>query len=781
MQSIGRTMSTHLSLPLAAMGAASVKAFSTFDSEMTKSTAIMNNVSKEMRGTMEQAAMSVSEDLNMASSKAAESFFFLASAGLDAEQSVAALPQVAEFAKAGMFDMATATDLATDAQSALGLTVDDAAQNMKNMRKVTDVLVNANKDANASVQQFATSLTNRGAASLRNYNKSLEEGVGVLAAFADQGIKGRKAGMFLSRMLRITSRAAGENTKQFKELGIVTPEGELASMANIVKGLTDALKGLTGPQQTAKLEAMGFTAEVQQAIMPLLGMSDALEEYTESAKNAGGATAEVANKQMKSFSEQLGVTWQMIRNAGIEIGEMLAPMLGKLNKILQAGVKAWRSLSSTTKGVTLAISGLAAAIGPITLAMGTMVSLLPTIMTGFAALTSPITGVIAAVGGLAAAFIYLSDNWEAVKERLSSVAWWKNTLITMSQYVIEFGMFPSMLIKSWNAVIDYLVNLKWFRNLLIEMTKLVISLNPFQALIKPYEILVEKLGMGLPNPFEEINKQVDKLKGEEVNIDVPDIPNPFEKTADGLEQLKSDTEDYKHQFGSFTDAVVNGINRITGLNLGGGIGKQMEIPQATLDTFQFATNLLNNNLFPAIRRSKQATKDWSSTFQFASQIINKTWAGAKKSAGKATQAARTAGQSLGRMFDQAILHGKNFMGVLKNIIKQLASKVFVQGITAIITGGSSLVAGSIGSAIFGGLFHGGGMVAGTGDRMIHAKGGEMVLTESQQRALGGMMGGGGTRINPKAISREIGKELDKRLQKLGPREVYAMGQQGRVM
>ena len=95
---------------------ASVKAFTEFDDAMNQSLAIMGNVSDTMRGQMTAAAREIGRTTRLSAKDAAESFFFLASAGLDAEQSTAALPQVAAFAQAGMFNMAVATDLATDAE-----------------------------------------------------------------------------------------------------------------------------------------------------------------------------------------------------------------------------------------------------------------------------------------------------------------------------------------------------------------------------------------------------------------------------------------------------------------------------------------------------------------------------------------------------------------------------------------------------------------------------------------------------------------------------------------
>ncbi|HEY7822232.1 MAG TPA: phage tail tape measure protein, partial [Acidimicrobiia bacterium] len=168
----------------------SIREFAKFDGAMTKSTAIMGDLSDTMRKDLSNAAREVAKTTTFSAEQSAESFFFLASAGLDAEQSIAALPKVAAFAQAGAFDMARATDLLTDAQSALGLSVDDTSENMANMARVSDVLIKANTLANATAEQFSEALTNKAGAALRVLGKDVEEGAAVLAFFADQGVKG---------------------------------------------------------------------------------------------------------------------------------------------------------------------------------------------------------------------------------------------------------------------------------------------------------------------------------------------------------------------------------------------------------------------------------------------------------------------------------------------------------------------------------------------------------------------------------------------------------------
>src|SRR6056297_2218606 len=170
----------------------SVKEFAKFDSALNQSLAIMGDVSQALQDDMANAAKEVAKTTSFSAEQAAESFYFLASAGLDAEAQIEAMPQVAKFAQAGMFDMATATDIATDAQSALGLASDDAAENLDNLTRVTDVFVKAATLGNLSVEQLGTAMTAKAGTALQNLGKDLEEGAAALTIFADQGIKGER-------------------------------------------------------------------------------------------------------------------------------------------------------------------------------------------------------------------------------------------------------------------------------------------------------------------------------------------------------------------------------------------------------------------------------------------------------------------------------------------------------------------------------------------------------------------------------------------------------------
>lgn len=317
----------------------SVKAFADFDAKMQQSIAIMGDVSDSMRKDMSDAAREVAKTTTFSAAQAAESYFFLASAGLDAEQSIAALPQVAAFAQAGMFDMATATDLATDAQSALGLTVDDAEQNLRNLTRVTDVFTQANNLANTSVEQISEAMTNKAGAAMRSVEMEIEEGAAVLAAFADQGTKGAEAGTQFAIVLRDLQTKALENSDAFKKAGVEVfdASGEFQNMGEIIGDLERRLGPLSDAERKAELAMLGFSDKSIAALQALIGTSDAIREYETSLRSAAGITQEVAEKQLQTFWAQVGLIRDQLVDLAISVGERVVPL------ILQAfdGVRNW--------------------------------------------------------------------------------------------------------------------------------------------------------------------------------------------------------------------------------------------------------------------------------------------------------------------------------------------------------------------------------------------------------------------------------------------------------
>jgi len=404
MRQIGTRMSLALTAPITGFGIASIKAFADFEDAMVKSTSIMGNVSADLRKEMEQAALTMSQRTVTSAQELAKSYFFLASAGLSAEQSLAALDKVNQFAIAGNFEMARATDLLTDAQSALGLTIrDNTAKNMENMVRLSDVLVKANTLANATVEQFSRSLTTKAGAALRQLNKDAEEGVAVLAAMADQGVKGELAGERLSIVLRDLQRASVNNTAAWEKMNlqVFDAQGNVRNLASIIKQLEGLLTGMSDKQKQVTLTMLGFQFRSISAIKSLLGTSDAIALYETKLRDAAGITDEVANKQMKSFSAQMRIVMNNVTAMGIQIGRILAPFLARLNQMVLKATVFFKGLTETQQILAVGMVGLVAAAGPLMIIFGFFVSTVATLIGGVVTLVTSFLPLIATLGAVA--------------------------------------------------------------------------------------------------------------------------------------------------------------------------------------------------------------------------------------------------------------------------------------------------------------------------------------------------------------------------------------------
>ncbi|KKM18216.1 hypothetical protein LCGC14_1667920 [marine sediment metagenome] len=403
-QQVGTKLTRGIALPLAALGGLAVRQFAQFDNAMTESLAIMGDVSVGMRQEMAGAAREMAKVTSFSAKEAAESFFFLASAGLDAVASIKALPVVARFAQAGAFSMARATDLLTDAQSALGKTIrDDAVANMREMIKVSDVLVKANTLANATVQQFSESLTNRAGAAMRQLNIDIEEGVAVLAAWADQGIKGTLAGEQFSIVTRDLQRAARKNQEEFKKFGVQVFDsaGGIRNLADIITDLEVLLGSMSIQQQGATLMLLGFQDRSVQAVRSLLGFSDVIRRYESSLRSAGGITEEVAEKQLTSFSKQMGLLLSRVNDVAISIGQILAPVILQFRDfletsvipVLEKGIAAFRGMGKGSASMASKLAVLAVAFGPVLIAVGLLGQVLGFIVSGIGVFGTAIFGI----------------------------------------------------------------------------------------------------------------------------------------------------------------------------------------------------------------------------------------------------------------------------------------------------------------------------------------------------------------------------------------------------
>lgn len=402
----GAKMSLALTTPLLLFARQSVKSFSDFDRAMTESTSIMRGTSVEMRQQLEQTARTLATKSTTSAADLAKSYYYLASAGLTAKQSIQALDVVNQFSIAGAFDMARATDLLTDAQSALGLTTKDEIQNRQNMVRLGDALIAANTLANASAEQFSAALTNKSASALRLLNKDLEEGIAVLAAFADQGVKDVEAGEKLSIVLRDLQTSAIKHGAVWRSMGLQVYDagGKMLHTADIIGGLEKALAGLSDEEKRVTLMTLGFQDRSVSAIMNLLGTSDKIKGYEEKIRGLGGIMQQVADDQMKSFASQSAILKNQLTDVMMEIAQSLVPTIHKLQDTLRSGIGWWRGLSEAQKQNYVQLGIYVGLLGPSLVLLGSLLKVVVLLTTAFRMLATAIVhlaaGVLRMAGGL---------------------------------------------------------------------------------------------------------------------------------------------------------------------------------------------------------------------------------------------------------------------------------------------------------------------------------------------------------------------------------------------
>ena len=209
-----------------------------FDKAMSQVAATMGKSVDEI-SDLREFAIEMGSTTAFSATQAAEGLNYMALAGYSAEQSMKMLPTVLNLAAAGNIELAAASDMVTDAQSALGLTTQETVD-------LVDQMAKASSTTNTSVAQLGEAMLTIGGTA-KMMKGGTEELAQVLGLLADNGIKGSEGGTALRNMLLSlsapTSQAAAELDKL--NLDVFDANGNMRSMQDIVGDLGTALSGMT--------------------------------------------------------------------------------------------------------------------------------------------------------------------------------------------------------------------------------------------------------------------------------------------------------------------------------------------------------------------------------------------------------------------------------------------------------------------------------------------------------------------------------------------------------
>lgn len=248
--SVGKTLTTHVTAPLMAGGAYLVKTAADFESGMSKVQAISGATADEMERLEDKAkemAASTKFDLN----DTADAYSYMAMAGWKTEEMLSGLPGIMHLAAASQEDLATTSDIVTDALTAFGLSAEDSEH-------FADVLAAASSNSNTNVKMLGESFkyAANAAGTLGYTVEDVALGLGLMA---NNGIKADMAGTSLRNIFQRMSKPTKESQAAIDMLGLALydNQGKMYSFREVMMQMRSGFSNV-------KMSAADFDKELDE-------------------------------------------------------------------------------------------------------------------------------------------------------------------------------------------------------------------------------------------------------------------------------------------------------------------------------------------------------------------------------------------------------------------------------------------------------------------------------------------------------------------------------------
>ena len=450
------------------LGTAAVKTAADFDSAMSRVAAVSGATGSDF-DSLRDKAREMGAKTKFSATEAADAMNYMAMAGWKTEDMLSGIEGVMYLAAASGEDLATTSDIVTDA-----LTAADSGH-------FADVLAAASSNANTNVsmmgETFKYCAPVAGALGF-----SVEDTAEAIGLMGNAGIKASQAG---TSMRSIMTNLTGDVKLSGAAIGDVTiattnADGSMRSLSAILADCRVAFAGMTEAEKANNAEALvgknamsGFLALMNAAPEDIEKVSGAVNNCKDAAKN-------MADTMQDNLEGQLTILKSQLQELAISFGDLLMPAVRSIVSGLQGMVDVLNAMPDGVKRVIMIVALLAAALGSVLIVIGKTLSAIGTIMTwapklagaisavkgAFAALSAtmmanPIAIVIAAIAALVAAFIYLWNTneefrqfwirlWNEIKEVAVQV--WT----AVSQFLVSaWNGIRNTAVAVWNGIRDF--------------------------------------------------------------------------------------------------------------------------------------------------------------------------------------------------------------------------------------------------------------------------------------------------------------------------------------
>ncbi len=469
---VGMTLTRTVTAPIVGLGAAAIKTAADFDSAMSKVAAISGATGSDF-DALRDKAREMGSKTKFSATEAAQAMNYMAMAGWKTSDMLSGIDGIMNLAAASGEDLATTSDIVTDALTAFGLTAADSGH-------FADILAAASSNANTNVSMMGE--TFKYAAPIAGaLGFTAEDTALAIGLMANAGIKSSQAGTALRTIMNnlagevtVSGRAFGDMT-----IATVNQDGSMRSLNEIMTDLRGAFSQMTESERAMNAENLvgkhalsGFLAIMNAAPSDVKKLSDSID-------NCDGSSKKMAETMQDNLSGQLTILLSQLQELAISFADVVMPVLRKLVDHLQSIVDWLNGFDSETKEAIISIGMFAAALGPVLIfigkvitAIGTILSIVPKIASAIGGVTEgasalwaalaahPIGLIIAAIAALVAAFVALwnycdsfkqfwIDLWDALMELMV-----QNATNTAMGLIAVWEWLKEGTSAVWNAICD---------------------------------------------------------------------------------------------------------------------------------------------------------------------------------------------------------------------------------------------------------------------------------------------------------------------------------------
>ena len=317
------------------IGTAAIKVGMTFEAEMSKVSAISGATGDEL-SSLTDKAKEMGAKTKFSATESAQAMEYMAMAGWKTADMLNGIEGIMNLAAASGENLATTSDIVTDALTAFGLSAQDSTH-------FADVLAAASSNANTNVSMMGE--TFKYVAPVAGALGFSVEDCGVaIGLMANSGIKAGQAGTSLRQMLSRLTKPTKEVQTAMNTLGLSLTDsvGNVKSLDTVMSDLRSGFSGLSKVEQTQIATSLAG----QEAMSGLLAIVNASDEdfnkLKDSIYNADGAAAEMAATMQDNLAGQITILKSGLEGLGISIYESVEVPLKNLASV---GVKAISDLN----------------------------------------------------------------------------------------------------------------------------------------------------------------------------------------------------------------------------------------------------------------------------------------------------------------------------------------------------------------------------------------------------------------------------------------------------